>query len=69
MREQKNDSGDSFSTAVALASEWYNDVELAVWLTAPQPLLHNLTPVQLLALGRAPELLRLMQAMEAGAYL
>jgi hypothetical protein len=64
-----HDTGDTFQQAVGIASELYSDVELAVWLTAPQPLLNNLTPIQLLALGRSPELLRVMQALDEGAYL
>jgi len=64
-----HDTGDTFQQAVGIASELYSDIEVAVWLTAPQPLLNNLNPIQLLALGRSPELLRVMQALDEGAYL
>lgn len=63
-----HDTGDTFQQAVGIASEIYSDLELAVWLTAPQPLLNNLNPIQLLALGRSPELLSAMQAFDEGAF-
>lgn len=57
-----------FSEALLIAAGLYNDVELAFWLTAPQPLLGMWTPVQLLARGEAPKLLQAMQGLEDGVY-
>lgn len=58
-----------FVEAVRLAATWYSHAELAVWLTAPQPLLDHWTPLQLLGSGRAPALLQIMNALDQGAYL
>ena len=58
--------GDAIKT---LEAWWYTDEELARWLTAPQPLLDGLTPIQLLATGRKAELLNVVRALDDGAYL
>jgi hypothetical protein len=58
-----------FSEALLIAAGMYSDVELAFWLTAPQPLLDMWTPVQLLARGEAPRLLQVMQQIENGVYI
>jgi Lar family restriction alleviation protein len=60
---------DEFSQALLIAAGLYSDVELAFWLTAPQPLLDMWTPVQLLARGEAPKLLQVMQQIEDGVYI
>ena len=57
-----------FSEALLIAAGMYTDVELAFWLNAPQPMLGMWTPVQLLARGDGPDLLRAMQSLDAGAY-
>jgi uncharacterized protein (DUF2384 family) len=57
-----------FSEALLIAAGFYNDVELAFWLTAPQPLLEMWTPIQLLARGDGPKLLQVMRGLEDGVY-
>jgi hypothetical protein len=57
-----------FSQALLIAAGIYTDVELAFWLTAPQPLLAMWTPIQLLTRGEAPQLLQVMQQLEDGVY-
>lgn len=59
---------DEFAEATLIAAGMYNDVELAFWLNAPQPLIGMFTPVQLLAAGRAKELLAVLRRLEEGAY-
>lgn len=59
----------AFIEAVSLAATLYTDVELAFWLTAPQPLIGMWTPVQLLARGEAGLLLGRLQAMADGVYI
>lgn len=57
-----------FADALLIAASMYTDVELAFWLTAPQPLIGMWTPVQLLARGEADKLRSVMRAIEDGAY-
>jgi len=58
----------NFRDALLTAAGIYNDVELAFWLNAPQPLLGMWTPIQLLARGEAHELLRVMDQLADGVY-
>lgn len=57
-----------FHEAVLIAAGLYSDVELAFWLTAPQPLLEMWTPIQLLARGESGRLLQVMRQIEEGVY-
>lgn len=57
-----------FSEALTIAAGMYADVELAFWLNAPQPMLGMWTPVQLLANGRAADLLTVLRQLEDSAY-
>ncbi len=57
-----------FSEALLIAAGLYTDVELAFWLTAPQPLLGMWTPIQLLARGEGAKLLQVLQQLEDGVY-
>jgi hypothetical protein len=57
-----------FHEAVLIAAGMYSDVELAFWLTAPQPLVGMWTPIQLLARGEADKLLTVLQQLESGVY-
>lgn len=68
-RKARGTEEQPFVEALALATELYTDAELAVWLTSPQPLLEGWTPLQLLGCGKAADLLRVMQALDAGVYL
>lgn len=65
----KVDHAEKWAAAVAIAAEHYTQTELAVWLNAPQLMLANWTPIQLLGCGRGDELLRVMEGLESGAYL
>lgn len=59
-----------FAAAVALMERaYYTDAELAVWLTAPQPLIGNVSPIELLATGRKAELLAAVQRMDEATYI
>lgn len=58
-----------FADAILIAAGMYTDVELAFWLTAPQPLIEMWTPVQLLARGEADRLLMVMRQIDDGVYL
>lgn len=58
-----------FAEALLIAATLYDDVELAFWLTAPQPLIEMWTPVQLLARGESARLLSALRALEDGAYI
>lgn len=60
---------EAFQESVLIAAGLYTDVELAFWLNAPQPLIGMFTPVQLLASGRADELVRVLRALEDGVYI
>jgi hypothetical protein len=60
---------DAFVEAVRIAATWYTPVELAFWLSSPQPQNDNWTPVQLLGGTRADELLAAVQQHEGGVYL
>ena len=55
--------------AITIAAGIYTDMELVVWLQAPQPLLENWTPLQLIACGRGDDLARAMRQMEDGVYI
>jgi hypothetical protein len=57
-----------FSEALLIAAGLYSDVELAFWLTAPQPMLGMWTPVQLLARGEADRLLMVLKQLEDCVY-
>ena len=58
-----------FAEAVTLATQFYDDGELARWLYLPQPLCGGSTPIQLLATGRSALLLQVMQALDDGVYI
>lgn len=69
MRIEARPNFSEFVTAITIAAGIYTDVELAFWLTSPQPLLEMWTPVQLLACGEAPRLLAVMRQLEDGVYI
>ena len=62
-------SSTPFARAVLIASSWYSDPELAIWFTAPQPLLDGWTPLQLLGCGRANQLESAVIALNESVYL
>ena len=66
---EQNDQLVAFHEAIGIATECYTPVELAFWLNAPQPLLDNWTPVQLLGGGKAEQLLNVMESLESGVHL
>lgn len=55
--------------ALLIAGGFYTDQEFAIWLTSPQPLLDNWTPIQLIGCGKGDELLRVMKALDDGVYI
>ncbi len=68
-----NECGDEknvgdFVEAVKLAADAYTAPQLAVWLTTPQVSLGHWTPLQMLACGRAKELLAAMKGEDGGNY-
>jgi hypothetical protein len=59
-----------FADAIAILEEhYYTPVELCLWLQSPQPMIENITPLALLAQGRADELLQVVKAMDEGVYI
>lgn len=59
----------AFVEAVEIASEMWTAQEMAIWLTSPQPLLANWTPVQMLGCGRAVPLRDVLRNISDGVYL
>lgn len=62
------DHAKAWAEAIVIAASLYNQAELHVWLHAPQSLVGNWTPLQMLGCGKGDELLRVMQSLEEGAF-
>jgi len=58
----------AFLQALGIAATMYSPAELAQWLQAPQPLLGNQSPIELLATGQTLALFDILRAIDEGAY-
>lgn len=60
---------DTLDLVERLAEYYETPEEVAKWFRSPQPLLENLTPETLIAQGRAADLNRVWDSLDAGAFI
>lgn len=60
---------DTVDMLERLAYYYETPEECVAWFRAPQPLLDGALPIDLIAQGRSSDLIRVWEAMDAGAYI
>lgn len=68
--EERQIIAQDFMDMIRRLTDYYETPEEIVkWFESPQPLLENRTPVALIAEGRAVDLHRVWDSIDAGAYI
>lgn len=49
--------------------DFYNPADAQAWMNSPHPLLENKWPFNMIILGRAEEVLAVIERLDAGVYL
>lgn len=59
---------DDEERVLAAAAEVYKPEGVDIWMNAPNPSMHNATPLQMIAIGATDRVLQVLEQLAGGAF-